>query len=506
MCLQTSAVKPWQGWNWSGDEIVHKPIIPASRTIPGTRRRYPIDIREFLTTTSNAVVSETLGTLIDDLPSAEQALFRSHARGSFDFRTDQVVRYVGRLGYRKSRRGPDAWLFPDETLAQGGGDCEDLSFLLAALLTASGISPYCVRVALGCIRLQPAGERPRKHDHCWVMYQNEQGLWEILEPLSLIDAGRPAARRRPLSADTAAAEYLPDFVFNADHLWRVRSARVAGDTRFDAYCEQRAFWQRFDPSFAAGVHATIFEQALGDLAPAGALAQMKRRSLWLDANLFGYDPRDHFDNGYVGEGWSRVAERLQQFHRDNADWASLGAAGHGIGDFYAHTSYLHFARLKKPAAAAGRAAVYCPNVPLVASPRYGPEPAAGELPVFDLTSNAFSVNGTYWKGRKAEVAEHWADRMVSGRYAQRDDAQSFFEGFTAIPRALLADPGFAVRGSLPHHDEIAVDGSVPGKRHRLYRSRSAGPADRGAYDNQFRWRRNTAVAHLRQAFLENWHG
>jgi hypothetical protein len=506
MCLQSSAVKPWQAWNWSGDEIVHKPIVPASRTIPGTRKRYPIDIREFLATTSNAVVSETLGTLIDELPPAEQALFRSHARGSFDFRTDQIVRFVGRLGYKKSKRGPDAWLFPDETLAQRGGDCEDLAFLLAALLAASGISHYCVRVALGSIRLQSAGERPRNHDHCWVMYQNEQGIWEILEPLSLLEAGRAPAKHRKPPPDTAVAEYLPDFVFNADHLWRIRSSRLPGDTHFDAYCEERTFWQRFDPSFAAGVHATIFDQALGDLAPSGALSRMKRMSLWLDANLFGYDPRDHFDNGYVDEGWSRVEQRLRQFSQDNADWGSLGAAGHGLADFYAHSSYVHFARLKNSAGDAGQAVVYGPNVPLVAPPSYAKESTAPSLPPCDLTSDKFSVNDTFWKGTKAEAAKQWADKILSGRYAQRYDSQSFFEGFTSIPRALLAAPDFAVRGSLPHHDEIAVDGPSPASRHRLYSAKSTGPKDRGAYDNQFRWRRNTAVAHIRQAFLENWHG
>ena len=76
MCLQTSAVTPWHDWNWSGDDIVHEPIIPASRTIPATKRRYPIDIREFLTTRNNAVVNQKLGLLIDRLSPSDQARFR----------------------------------------------------------------------------------------------------------------------------------------------------------------------------------------------------------------------------------------------------------------------------------------------------------------------------------------------------------------------------------------------------------------------------------------------
>jgi len=34
MCFQTSLVKAWHDWNWNGDEIVHLPIVPASRVIP----------------------------------------------------------------------------------------------------------------------------------------------------------------------------------------------------------------------------------------------------------------------------------------------------------------------------------------------------------------------------------------------------------------------------------------------------------------------------------------
>ena len=72
----------------------------------------------------------------------------------------------------------------------------------------------------------------------------------------------------------------------------------------------RCFWNRFDPSFAASVHNTIFDEALGDIASADAISAMKRQSLWMDANIATYDPRDHFDNGYIEQGWQKVNERL----------------------------------------------------------------------------------------------------------------------------------------------------------------------------------------------------
>lgn len=68
MCLQVSAVLPWHDWNWSGDEIIHTPVVPACRPIPRTGKRYPIDIREFLMTANNAVVGSTLGGLVKALP------------------------------------------------------------------------------------------------------------------------------------------------------------------------------------------------------------------------------------------------------------------------------------------------------------------------------------------------------------------------------------------------------------------------------------------------------
>lgn len=510
MCLQTSAVTPWHDWNWSGDEIVHDPIIPASRTIPHTNKQYPIDIREFLTTTNNAVVSQKLGELVGRLVPADQSRFRSHAQGSFDFRADAVLDYMGTLRYlppaKKTGRCPDAWLYPDETLAQGAGDCEDLGFLLAALLMASGISGYCVRVALGALHIVLPDGKKQKHDHCWVMYLNEAGVWEILEPLRSVAPHQAKAKAQSAREVAQSMEYVPHYVFNADHLWVIHSPHTAGQPKFQDYVKQRTFWNKFDPSFAASVHNTIFDQALTGLVPTLALWIIKRKSLWLDANILTYDPRDHFDSGYIDAAWATVNSRLAQFRQDNSDWGSFGAAVHSIGDFYAHSSYLHFATLQNAASPQGAAAVYTPGSGLVAQPNYTAAGADPSLPLFDLTSNTFSTNPELWSGTKPQAAQQWAGKLISGRYAQKHDPMAtFFEGLTSIPTSLVQAADYAMRGSLPHHDEIAVDDQSPGKRHKLYRATAAGPADRQAYANQFRWRVNTAVQHVRKALQDNYH-
>lgn len=511
MCLQTSLITPWHDWNWNGDEILHKPIVPASRPIPGAKTkkvRYHIDVREYLTTTSNAVVGERLDRIIRKLPADDQSRFRSKSAGSFDFRADTILESFGDLKYlanaNVTARCPDAWLYPDETLAQGGGDCEDLAFLLAALLMASGISSYCVRVALGSLHITLPDGKVRKHDHCWVMYQNEGAVWEILEPMTKV--GRRAGKSSLASARRLAQklEYVPYFVFNTDHLWLVHSSNLP--TKFTDYCLKRKFWNEFDPSFAASVHNTIFDQALGGKIPASALSAVKRKSLWLDVNIFAYDPRDHFDNGYIPDGWAQVNQRLAAFAQDNTDWGSFGAATHAIGDFYAHSSYVHFAELQNAGTNNGQALIYDPTVAMVASPQYTADPGDPSLPPFDLTSNAFSMNPSLWKGTKQQAAAQWADKIISGRYAQKHDpSATFWEGFTSIPFSLAQAPDYSTRGALPHHDEIAVDRQNMPSSHKLYRATATGPADRQSFANQFRWRKNTAVAHIQQALADNYH-
>lgn len=106
MCMQVTGVRPYQRWHWGGDEIVYDPIIPASRTVPGTKRaRYPIDIRQYLSIEGNAVIRGALSKLQDGLSLKEQTRFGSRQPGAFDFRARKVVEFVGsRIRYRRSAR------------------------------------------------------------------------------------------------------------------------------------------------------------------------------------------------------------------------------------------------------------------------------------------------------------------------------------------------------------------------------------------------------------------
>lgn len=481
MCLRSSSILGWSSWNWSGDEVVPHPVVPASRKLPNSDRSYPIDIREFLTTTKNEVVRHALDDAVRSLPTAaERELFLLRTKGAFDHRVRVLAEYVAQnIAYQsRDRRHPDVWQFPEETLALGAGDCEDQAFLLAALLLAAGVSGYMVRVALGqLVERKPDGSRGTSRDHVWVVYLDEQGRWLVLDPL-LYFRESPKATVSPPSGDDEHAqyEYVPSFVFNDAHLWAVR--RVNGERTLADFLDRRQFFRHFDPGFAASVHNHIFDEALQGMSWFKR-QYVKAVSLAVDGNVATYDPRDHFDNGYIVDGFALVAQRLAS--KSLGDFA---LAAHALGDFYAHSTYGVFGQIVD-----GRLAVYDPKHPLCAS-----VPDYGDASPCPLADPRFTVNTGTYHGSRADAAAHWKGKLISGRYAQNGDPkQGVFERITYIPSVLRARPDYTARAMLPHHDEITVDGPSMGSNHRLYRN-AAG------YATAFAQRQAAAIEHIRAVY------
>lgn len=485
MCFTLSNLITTGRWNWDGDEIVYRPVICGARKTPNKERLYDIDIREFLTTKDNEVIARTIGGAVDELNPAGQTLFRSHRPGSFDYRVQVISKYFfEHFRHIPGQRDYDYWLFPDETIAEEGGDCEDRAILLAALLLASGISGYVIRVALG--KLYDAEKRKSK-DHAWVMYKNEDGKWMCLETLLLSKKARKASRKladRKTMLRQVQYEYIPYFVFNDSHLWAMRNN--ADMPPLDDYVRGRDFWKYFDPEFAASVHNDIFDLALGDMSDAD-LFYVKSCSLALDT-VSSYDPREHFDNGYIEEGWRLVKENVKK-----NDLNSLTYALHATADFYAHSSYAQFA----PREADGkRITLYDGSVLPQFKAEYDAEP-------FNLNdSNRFSVNSYFYKGgdRTRVVAYCEKQEIISGRFAQpRDPSQTFLEqNFVYIPYDMRNAKDFPDRGSLPHHNEIAVDGPLGANKqlpesHKLYQTSQA-------YQEQFNIRLDAAKRHVAQVY------
>ena len=91
----------------------------------------------------------------------------------------------GTLDYIPDPPDCDRWCPPGVTLAQGGGDCDDLAILAVSLLAAGGIDADFV-VGHYCSRFMCFG-------HAWVEGHDEQG-WFLLEPTTgwLSRDARPA--------------------------------------------------------------------------------------------------------------------------------------------------------------------------------------------------------------------------------------------------------------------------------------------------------------------------
>jgi hypothetical protein len=487
MCLAASNVRSAVQWNWDGDFIVHSPIIPASREVPGTGKRYEIDIREYIANRDNAVIKRAIDHIAEGLSSSERGLFLSHKEGSFDFRMRKVTEYLAeRVEYVQGSRRFDSWLFPEETLAKGSGDCEDRAFLLASLLLSSGISSYVVRVALGKLYNQRTQE---SRDHIWVMYKNESGLWMLIEPLLHSKRARQQgeALRKKSSRTTADTyEYVPYYVFNDSHLWSLKNNTI--ETVFLDYLNARRFWEEFDPEFAASVHNHIFDLALDKLSWSD-LMYVKEVSVAMDINPATYDPRDHFDNGYIPESWQGLNDNLTKKTLDG-----LARACHTIGDFYAHSSYAHFAKKN----ADGGLALFDGAV---TDDRFARIPDYGSAD-FDLhDTTRFTVNSGMCTMTKDEAIAYWNGRkLISGRFAQPGDSyQGTLEKlFISIPYQLRHRADFRPRACLPHHNEIAVDtdldgsGNIPAG-HKLYQNPQT-------YADQFKIRVAAAVNHIKELY------
>ena len=204
-------------YDWSGSRILRQTVIPSKRRVIGSEDvLIPTDLREWIAPSDSQEIKGVISSL---------ALPTDKSPGSFDKRARLIWEYVARhIEYRPDeigQRKQDFWQFPAETLALGKGDCEDCAFLLASLLLASGISPFCVRVVFGILTQRDGSSV----GHTWPIYKDEEGLWRVLE--STLDT---LPNKWPLADDLAKPNsrphYRPDICLNQHHVWTVGHRRI----------------------------------------------------------------------------------------------------------------------------------------------------------------------------------------------------------------------------------------------------------------------------------------
>jgi hypothetical protein len=328
------------------------------------------------------------------------------------------------------------------------------------------------------------------------MYKNERGRWNVLEPLRITGAAKkalPASLKKPKlqkAGNVFLYEYEPLFLFNDYHLWQVGDPE--GKKTFQQHIALRSEWKKLDPTFAGAVHKSIIEEVFA--AYNGKYDRIKdaleNEFVWLFATVEkidlpnAYHPFDHFDNGYVPEGWDRVFNNLRacQDPKNFSRIHSFALAAHAISDFYAHSSYEHFGDTTN-----GELLTYYDEKDTVRKITKTIDYSPGSA--FDLSK--FSVNSNYKGTAQARLAA-WQGKLVTGRYDQHGDSKSWIERICKnLPDNLVNAPDFTNRMALPHHDEIAVD--EEGKTNLLY-------GDVATFNDHFQRRKNAAIRHIRMVF------
>lgn len=203
-------------YNWEGDVILQDTAVRNKRYIIGRKKPITTDIREWVSFGDNIIMKDILAELNDKhgLPKTKKpGDFDKKAMAVWRFVTDNIT-YVHDITQYKE---DDFWLFPPETCQVGKGDCEDSSFLLACLLIACDISPFCVRVVLGKAY---DGNDELLGGHCWPIYKDEAGRWCILES-TLGNAPSSMPRADELTQEGQSFRYEPLYCFNNFHLWEI---------------------------------------------------------------------------------------------------------------------------------------------------------------------------------------------------------------------------------------------------------------------------------------------
>lgn len=243
-------------FHWGGDVIFRDTILPNKRFVIGSPRT-PIatDIREYFSYAEDKVMLNAVAAIPGMPWSKEWGAFDRRAYLAWDY----VTRHV-RYSFDKDRQGyDDFWLFPDETLSLAVGDCEDGAILLAQMLVAAGISPYCVRVVLGHLFDAHA---VLLGGHAWTVYQDELGTWRLLDStLDKVPSALPSADA--LTVPGGRLIYLPDFCFNEAHLWWIRPPNrpdAVPPRGLDEYLLRRAMAGVLNVEMHPGRRAAVLER------------------------------------------------------------------------------------------------------------------------------------------------------------------------------------------------------------------------------------------------------
>jgi hypothetical protein len=416
-------------------------------------------------------------------------------------------------------KSKDPWQYPEETLAIRSGDCEDKAFLIASMMRALGVPSYNVRVVLGEVNIEDK-KRSIRQDHVWVMYKSRRGEWLPLDPYFV----------GPVSQHEHAV-FTPYFIFNDECVWTLHPRDGADRLFSHTKSRQRRHARtlsgeigtKYNPKWEGNEHQEIVRTALNCVLPPTVVESLTSLHFYTyvagvpvdKPDVVHYQPHMHFDNGLISEGFSYVGNLLTQVGNSwksgtsQSDLPTLQLvdfATHAIADFYSHSSYAHFGQIHND-----RLTICKPTTADLADfpayltrigcqvPDYS-HSVEGEFRFRPTKDDGFDLgyNDAYTYGERYHFTNVWGGRLISGRYGQPYEPPYRMERFATMSEEdFWKLPKWRERTLLPRHDDIAVDCANRPSYHRLYSDSS--PMARQIYSNQYRWRKNAAIEHVRQA-------
>ena len=303
-----------------------------------------------------------------------------------------------------------------------------------------------------------------EHAHAWVMYLNERGRWELLEPFAHVNGGTGRALHGRILLRVRRSPMPRISVLNRDHLWRVESNETYQLHDFPEYVRAREqkFWKGFKPKFALDVHYDIYREALDGMSLEDVrTVNAVNEQMDVENVVTGrYDPRDHCDFALIAESWDRIGARLK-----TGDLEDFGRAIHTVSDFYAHSTYCEAA----PKGAGGLPPLFVPGMSLAAP---------------NVTYD-FSTRSNRCTHGLDEIQQHWNKTVVTGHW---------WRPVVGVPSEIASDESFPWRLCLPDHNHLAVDsfaGWTQGHHNDLQ-----------SYQQQFVLRRKMAIQHVRAIYQE----
>ena len=146
-----------------------EPIFYKGRVLPGSKTRFPVDVRDFFTLKDESLKNIVKGLKMDTQTDNQKALnCLKWIFTNFPYKSDSTNYGNGEF-----------WCMPYESLNKKSGDCEDGAILLANLLIIAGVPNWKIRINCGWV-FEPVSKKQIGHAYL-TFFDEDNEKWVILD-------------------------------------------------------------------------------------------------------------------------------------------------------------------------------------------------------------------------------------------------------------------------------------------------------------------------------------